>query len=147
MRLGKGGAGLMPGIGYGTAGKMTATLVRSVRDFEKDCRYGIIFAGALGAKKVSELTAIAKEKGITIMNMKKVRRAKKIAKTIEKKHADKKDHKKEEKKESKKEEKKEEHKHEKHEAHVHKEGEHEHHEDHAHENHDHTHKEEHSKKE
>jgi large subunit ribosomal protein L32e len=151
LRLQKAGAGLVPGIGWGTPGKMQATLVRNAKDLEKATKFGIIFASALGSKKVAELTKLAKEKGLTILNMKKVKKSVRITKEIEKKkHAKKtkKDEKKEEHKHEEKKEHKQEHAHTEH-THEEKKDEkktesHEHsHAEHAHEHQhtsEHTHK-------
>ena len=98
---------------------MTATLVRNFADLENDCRYGIIIASAIGSKKAALIAAAAKEKGFTVLNMRKVKRAKGIARGIEKKTPVKKT-----KKETTKEHKEGEHVHK--EEHVHKDGEHPH---------------------
>ncbi len=87
LRLKKGGSGLKVSIGYRTSQKALPTLIRNEKDFEKDCSSGAIFASSLGAKKTSLFAAKAKELGITVLNMKKIRRASKLTEQIKKKRA------------------------------------------------------------
>ncbi len=130
LRLNVGGAGRKVRIGYGTAGKMRPTLVRNMADLDRDCRYGIIIASAVGSKKASLIAAAAKERGLTVLNMRKVKRAKGVARNIEKKKAEAKKEEKKEKK-AKVDTEKKEHVHEH--SHEHEEGEHVHeHEGHEH---------------
>lgn len=102
LRLKKGGSGMKAAIGYGTSGKPQPLMIRNERDFEKDCGHGVIIASTVGARKVAILAAKAKELDITLLNMKKVRRAMKINEGL-KKRKQKKEEKKTETKEPEKE--------------------------------------------
>ena len=82
LRLKKGGSGLRPSMGYGTPHKKQPVLIFTERDFEKDCAAGAILSSNVGSRKAVVLAAKAKELGITILNMKKVKRAKRLAKEI-----------------------------------------------------------------
>lgn len=111
LRLKKGGAGLKVSIGYGTAGKELPTMIVTEKDFN-GCTKHVLISSAVGSRKALILAEEAKKKGITVLNMKKVKKAKRIDKALKKKHEENKKHKevKEEvkKEEPKKEENKEE---------------------------------------
>lgn len=85
LRLKKGGSGMKPAVGYGSPFKAQPTLIRSSGDFEKDCSNGIIFSSTLGSRKTALLAAKAKELGLTIVNMKKVKRASRLQTALAKK--------------------------------------------------------------
>lgn|SRR3989338_1329656 len=84
LRLKNGGSGMRPAIGYGSPPKPAPALIRSMGDFEKDCSNGIIFSSMLGSRKTALLAAKAKDLGLTVANMKKVRRASKLQAHIKK---------------------------------------------------------------
>ncbi len=85
LRVKKGGSGMKVAVGYGTAAKPQPILVRNEKDFEKDCSSGVIISSSVGAKKTIKLAAKAKELGLTVVNMKKVKRASKLQSELEKK--------------------------------------------------------------
>lgn len=85
LRLKKGGSGLKVSIGYGSPAKEKPLLIRNEKDFEKDCSNGVIFASSLGSKKTALLATKAKELGITVLNMKKVKKATRIKKRLDSK--------------------------------------------------------------
>ncbi|MCX6815696.1 MAG: hypothetical protein NT120_02500 [Candidatus Aenigmarchaeota archaeon] len=124
LRIRKGGSGRLVSIGFGTkktdknkiAGANVAW-VHNVKDLENvDNATAVFIASGVGSKSVLKITEKAKEMNIRIMNMKKVKRAKNLLKSLEKKKKEgkKKEEKKEEKKTEHKEEHKEEHKKEEH---------------------------------
>lgn len=84
LRLKKGGSGMKPAIGYGSKHAEQPTVIRSMSDFE-NCTKSVVFSSALGAKKTSLLSARAKELGIRVLNMKKVKHASRIEKQLDKK--------------------------------------------------------------
>ncbi len=84
MRKKKGGAGLKVSIGYGTPGKPLPVVVRTEADLTKDCKSGILIASTVGAKKAKMLAEKAAELNIVILNRKKVKRAKRVEKNIQK---------------------------------------------------------------
>ena len=89
LRLKKGGSGLRPAMGYGTAGKPLPLMVYNLNDLQKDCSNGILIAGSVGAKKAAAITTKAKELEIKIVNMNKAKSALKMQKHLEKKKAQK----------------------------------------------------------
>lgn len=97
LRLRKGGSGLKVAIGYGTPGKHVPAIVKNEKDFGQDCSSGVIISAGVGSKKALVLAAKAKELGLTIANMKKIRRASRISAQLQRK-AEKKTKKAEEKK-------------------------------------------------
>ncbi len=114
QRLGKGGSGIAPAMGYrtpsATRGKVqgvNVVLVHNVNELSNALVDGAaLIASSVGAKKTSAIEKKAKELNIRILNMKKIRRARKISKSIEKRQEERKKlkAKKEEKKEIKKDE-------------------------------------------
>jgi len=118
LRKEKSGSGLVVKIGYGSAGRnkiknMQPIIVSNPKQLENlDKEKNIVVISSnVGAKKVSEIADRAK--GFIILNKKKIKRAEKIAKTIETKRKKKAEEKKkakqeaEKKKEDQKESKKE----------------------------------------
>lgn len=81
LRVGKSGSGLLVKVGYGTKGKEKVPLISSWKDLDK-VKGAALIAADVGAKRVIEIAAKAKERGVKILNMKKVRRAEKIALSI-----------------------------------------------------------------
>lgn len=109
LGVGKKGSGQKPNVGYkkqkeirGKINGMAYVLVRNINDLApvgKD--KGIILASCIGARKSLEIARKAKELGISILNMKKVRNGEKMfmARQAEKKkNQTKKEKQKEEKK-------------------------------------------------
>ncbi|MEK6887555.1 MAG: eL32 family ribosomal protein [Candidatus Aenigmatarchaeota archaeon] len=100
LRIKKGGSGMKVDIGYGSAYKQQPVLIRNVKDFEKDCKAGVLIASGVGCKKVIALAAKAKELGLTVVNMKKAKKAlrfvaamkKRKEEVKKKKHDDKAEH-------------------------------------------------------
>lgn len=81
MRRGKGGAGDMPRIGYGTPpasrGKirgLEAVSVATLNDLA-NAKQAIIISSAVGEKKRSEIAKAALEKGLVIINASRAKRA------------------------------------------------------------------------
>lgn len=72
-------------VGYGSPYTPQPLLVKNTRDLEKDCSNGIIFSSGLGSKKTVVLAAKAKELGIKVVNMKKAKRAARLAASLKKK--------------------------------------------------------------
>ncbi|MBS3050622.1 MAG: hypothetical protein J4400_00535 [Candidatus Aenigmarchaeota archaeon] len=101
LRLEKGGSGMKAAIGYGSPHTPQPLLVTSMKDLEKDCSNGIIFSSRLGSKKTAVLAAKTKELGIKVVNMKKARRATRLAAALKKKKEVTKQKKEQEKKEEK----------------------------------------------
>ena len=85
LRLKKGGSGMKVDVGYGTPYKQQPVLIRNERDFEKDCKAGVLIAAGVGYKKTITLAAKAKELGLTIVNMKKAKKASRFAAALKKK--------------------------------------------------------------
>ena len=85
LRVKKGGSGMKVSIGYGSPGKPVPTLIFSEKDFEKDCTNGVLIGSSVGSKKTVVLTAKAKELGLTILNMKKAKRASRLSAALKKK--------------------------------------------------------------
>lgn len=85
LRLKKGGSGMRPAMGRGTANKPLPLLVYNVNDLQKDVSNGILIAGSVGGKKTAAIAAKAKELNIKIINMNKAKSAMKLKKSIEKK--------------------------------------------------------------
>jgi len=71
-------------IGYGSAYKQQPVLIRNMKDFEKDCKAGVLIASGVGRKKVIALAAKAKELGLTVVNMKKAKKALRFVADMEK---------------------------------------------------------------
>ncbi len=90
LRLKKGGSGLRPAVGCGTAGKPLPLIVYNVNDLQKDCSNGVLIACPVGAKKGAAIAAKAKELGIKILNMKKAKSALKMKAYLEKRGSEKK---------------------------------------------------------
>jgi len=95
LRLSKGGSGRMPAIGYRTAlavrGKingMDVSFVNNANDLSNITNGVAFISSGVGAKKVGEIEKKSKELGIRILNIKKVKHARKLAKSIEKKKAE-----------------------------------------------------------
>lgn len=97
LRIRKGGSGLRPSVGYGTE-KSKRNLVHGLRVTNVSSanqlqnlteRHGIIIAGSVGGKNALEIYKAAKEKGLKILNMKKVKKALKREEEIRKRHEEK----------------------------------------------------------
>ncbi len=116
LRRKKGGSGRKVNVGYGTPGKMQPVVVYNINDLTNNNKF-IFISATVGARKALVIAEKAKEMGLTVCNMKKVRRARRVKKAIEKAKTTPKKTKAETKKETAKEHKHEEHKHE---GHVHK---------------------------
>ena len=117
LKVRKGGSGRVPGIGYRTAlaerGRvdgMETMIVYTVADVERAAGKGIFIGATVGAKKTRAIAEQAKRLNIRVLNMKKVRRVKRVEAGIKKNKelravAKKKKEEKREKKEEKKEKK------------------------------------------
>ena len=88
MRKKKGGAGFMPSVGYMTnklqRNKINGesfSVLRNPNDIEK-IKGAIIIGAGLGAKKINSL--MDKLKNFKVLNMKSIKRSKKIAEKIKK---------------------------------------------------------------
>jgi large subunit ribosomal protein L32e len=110
LRIRKGGSGMRVSIGYRSpaitrnkTGGLDVITVYNADDLTKVGNNIALIASAVGAKKALEIEEKAKQLEVRILNMKKVRRAKKLGKALEKKRAEKKKTK--EKKEEQKEDK------------------------------------------
>lgn len=97
LRKGKGGSGVKPSIGYRWQ-KETRGFVKVGQEFvrpvmvsnekslgELDKKSVVLISSGVGAKKTAAIAKRAKELGIRILNMKKVKRSEKIEKTIKEK--------------------------------------------------------------
>lgn len=84
QRVKKGGSGPMPRIGYGTkkAIRVSVPVIRNVKDMEP-VKGAARIASGVGAQNVLAIADKAKQLGIEILNMKKVRRAERITKSIQ----------------------------------------------------------------
>ena len=89
LRLRKGGSGMHVAVGYGKKYTPQPLLVRCAKDLE-NCPNGVIFSSGLGSRKTAMLTLKAKEKGIRIFNMRKVKRAARLEAALKKRSAEKK---------------------------------------------------------
>jgi len=89
LRLRKGGSGMHVAVGYGKKYTPQPLLVRCAKDLE-NCPNGVIFSSGLGSRKTAMLTLKAKEKGIRIFNMRKVKRAARLEAVLKKRSAEKK---------------------------------------------------------
>ncbi len=83
MRAQKGGAGRLPRIGYGSKERIIVPVVRNEADLNG--LKSALIASSVGAQRVLEIAKKAGEQGIKILNMKKVKRAKKIASLMQQK--------------------------------------------------------------
>lgn len=84
QRLEKGGSGLVPKIGYGSKDRKIIPTISNVTElscFEKDSP--VLISASVGARKAIDIYNKAKELGLVVKNMKKVKRAKRISKKIE----------------------------------------------------------------
>ena len=86
LRIKKGGSGMKPSVGYGSPWKPRAALIANEKDFQKDCSAGVLISSGAGSRKTLMLAAKAEELGITVLNMKKIKRAKKLSAEIKKKN-------------------------------------------------------------
>lgn len=92
LRLRKGGSGIRPSIGRGKERK-AINLVRGLRLVNVSSagqiagieNAAILISGPVGMKKTLEIYNAAKEKGLKVLNMKKVKKALKKEKDIQKK--------------------------------------------------------------
>ena len=109
LRLKKGGSGMLVSIGYGTKdldrhtiSGMKYAVVSNVKQLGNTDAKAVVISSGTGGKKSLEIAAKAKELGIKVLNMKKVRKSERVEKKIASKKAPKTDEKKEEKKKEKK---------------------------------------------
>lgn len=70
-------------IGYGTKKMAGPTMIKNIKDLEQ--AKSALIASSVGAKKTLRIAEQAKKRGVKILNMKKVRRAERIVKAIQKK--------------------------------------------------------------
>lgn len=96
LREKKGGSGMKVSIGYGTHGRKHIHVVSSFGELEK-AKGEILIAGNVGAKKAALLAERAKQLGIAVLNMKKVRKSVKKQRELEKRRQEKKKEKQEKK--------------------------------------------------
>lgn len=92
LRIGKGGSGRSPAIGRGTAAsvkyKMRGVdylIVNNVNNLETAGGRAVLIAGGVGGKKTFEIASAAQNMGLRVLNMNKVKRAKRISQRLEKK--------------------------------------------------------------
>ena len=91
MRVGKCGSGVRARIGHSSPEKPGYIIVKNMGDINNLTKGSeIIISSNLGSKKTMSIVNKAKEIGLKILNMKKPRRAEKIAAAIEKKRQEKK---------------------------------------------------------
>ncbi len=97
LRLGKGGSGIKPAMGYrtskslrGTSEGVNVVIVNNADDLAKVGKGVALIASGVGAKKTMLIHDKAKQLGVRIINMKKVKHARNVARSIEKKRAEKK---------------------------------------------------------
>ncbi len=85
LRVKKGGSGMLPRIGYGSKEKTAIPVICSEKELvgAKAVRIGT----GVGAKRVLVIAEAAKERGVKILNMKKIKRAERIAKIMQEKKA------------------------------------------------------------
>ena len=93
LRLGKGGSGRKPSVGYGTE-KTKMHMIKGLRVFNIRTasqlgslpeNSGIFISGSVGSKKAVEIYKAASEKGFTVLNMRRVKsllRKEKVLKKI-----------------------------------------------------------------
>ena len=115
LRIKKGGSGRKVSAGYRTPVMLRNKIdgldviaVNNVADLSKVGNNIAIIASGVGARKTKMISEKAKELDIRVLNMNKVRFAKRLSKSIEKKHAEKKKHEIEKKKQEKAEKEKKE---------------------------------------
>lgn len=82
LRLRKGGSGMHTAVGYGSPYMQQPAVIANVKDFEKDCTKGVLISSGVGSKKALILTAKAKELGIAVLNMRRVKRATRLEKDL-----------------------------------------------------------------
>jgi len=81
LRVGKGGSGMLVKVGYGSKPKETLALITSVKDVN-NAKRGLIASG-VGAKETLRIAEYAAKLGVKILNMKKIKRAQKLAKALQ----------------------------------------------------------------
>ena len=82
LAFSKGGSGVRPRIGYKGVDK-TLIVVSNIQELELHKSKSVLLASQIGAKKAAEMSKKAQELGITILNKKKLKRSKRIARAIE----------------------------------------------------------------
>jgi large subunit ribosomal protein L32e len=114
LRIHKGGAGMIPAVGYGTDKKLRGKIrgidfvkVHTVEELKTANGKAILIGSTVGGKKTKMIYDEAKKLGLRVINMKKVKHAKRIDRAIEKNRLEKKENKKEKKEEPKTESSKE----------------------------------------
>ncbi len=89
LRVGKTGSGIAASIGYGanraTRGKirkMKCIVVSNVNDL-KGAKEAILISSTVGSKKAALIVEAAKQRGLKILNMKKVKKSERIFKELD----------------------------------------------------------------
>ncbi len=89
LRAGKSGSGVAASIGHGTnrairdkIRKMECLIARNVNDL-KDAKEAILISSTVGSKKAALIVEAAKQRGLKILNMKKVKRSERIFKELD----------------------------------------------------------------
>lgn len=83
LRVKKSGSGLVVKIGYKKHGSVQRTVVSSVGELQRAAATEVLIAAGVGSKKAAAMAAAAQERGVRILNMKKVARAGRIARSLE----------------------------------------------------------------
>jgi large subunit ribosomal protein L32e len=103
LRVGKRGSGTLVKIGYKKRKAEAPVLVKDLKSLDDMKGKAIIISSQLGSKKTIAIAEKANKAGIKILNMKKVKKAKRKEKLLETKKLEKKPSKEEKKHEEKKE--------------------------------------------
>src|SRR3989338_7585619 len=89
LRAGKSGSGIAASIGYGTnrairdkIRKMECLIASNVNDL-KDAKEAILISSTVGSKKAALIAEAAKQRGLKILNMKKVKKSERIFKELD----------------------------------------------------------------
>lgn len=89
LRAGKSGSGVAASIGHGTnrairdkIRKMDCLIASSVNGL-KDAKEAILISSTVGSKKAALIADAAKQRGLKILNMKKVKRSERIFKELD----------------------------------------------------------------
>ena len=84
MRKGKCGSGPIVRIGYGTKGK-SYPVISNINELEANKGSSVLISSGIGSLKTQMIAKKAKELGVVILNMKKVKKAEKNITMLEKK--------------------------------------------------------------
>ncbi len=89
LRAGKSGSGIAVSIGHGTSKairgkirKMECLIASSVNDLN-GAKEAILISSTVGSKKAASIVEAAKQRGLKILNMKKVRRSERVFKELD----------------------------------------------------------------